>query len=68
MDRFAFKVVNIDARWNARKDGSHTWINSDAEIDKLADKRVKAFFLVNPSQPAVHGDEWQGDAAAGGSW
>src|SRR4029077_12184806 len=51
MDRFAFKVVNIDAAKEYRKDGSHTWQYSDAEIDKLADKRVKAFFLVNPSNP-----------------
>ena len=51
MDRFAFKVVNIDAAVECRKDGSHTWDYSDAEIDKLADKRVKAFFLVNPSNP-----------------
>ena len=29
----------------------HTWQYSDAEIDKLADKRIKAFFLVNPSNP-----------------
>ncbi len=51
MDRFAFKVTNIDAAVEYRKDGTHTWQYSDAEIDKLADKRVKAFFLVNPSNP-----------------
>ena len=51
MDRFAFKVVHIDAATEYRKDGSHTWQYSDAEIDKLADKRIKAFFLVNPSNP-----------------
>ena len=51
MDRFAFKVINIDAAVEYRKDGTHTWQYSDAEIDKLADKRVKAFFLVNPSNP-----------------
>jgi len=51
MDRFAFKVVNVDAGVERRKDGSHTWQYSDAEIDKLADRRVKAFFLVNPSNP-----------------
>jgi len=51
MDRFAFKLVHIDAAAEYRKDGSHTWQYSDAEIDKLADKRVKAFFLVNPSNP-----------------
>jgi aspartate 4-decarboxylase len=51
MDRFAFKVVNVDGSLECRKDGGHTWQYSDAEIDKLADKRVKAFFLVNPSNP-----------------
>jgi aspartate 4-decarboxylase len=30
----------------------HAWQYSDAEIDKLADPRIKAFFLVNPSNPA----------------
>ncbi len=28
-----------------------TWQRADSEIDKLADKRIKAFFLVNPSNP-----------------
>jgi aspartate 4-decarboxylase len=51
MDRFAFKVVNVDASVERRKDGAHTWQYADAEIDKLANKRVKAFFLVNPSNP-----------------
>jgi len=39
MDRFAFKVVNVDASSECRKDGSHTWQYADAEIDKLANKR-----------------------------
>jgi aspartate 4-decarboxylase len=51
MDRFAFKVVNVDASVERRKDGSHTWQYADKEIDKLANKKVKAFFLVNPSNP-----------------
>ena len=51
MDRFAFKVVHVDAAVECRKDGSHTWQYADAEIDKLKDKRIKAFFLVNPSNP-----------------
>lgn len=54
MDRFAFQVVNIDAAKETRKDGSHTWQYLDSEIDKLADKRVKALFLVNPSNPPSH--------------
>ena len=50
-DRYAFKVVNIDASTELRPDGTHSWQYADAEIDKLADKRIKAFFLVNPSNP-----------------
>ncbi|HMK22454.1 MAG TPA: bifunctional aspartate transaminase/aspartate 4-decarboxylase, partial [Terriglobales bacterium] len=50
-DRYQFKVVNIDAGKELRRDGSHTWQYSDEEIDKLANKRIKAFFLVNPSNP-----------------
>jgi aspartate 4-decarboxylase len=50
-DRYAFKVVNIDAGAERRPDGTHSWQYADREIDKLADKRIKAFFLVNPSNP-----------------
>jgi len=51
LDRYRFKVVNVDASKELRADGTHTWQYTDAEIDKLADKRIKAFFLVNPSNP-----------------
>jgi len=51
LERFSFKPVNLDASVERRRDGTHVWQYSDAEIDKLADKRVKAFFLVNPSNP-----------------
>ena len=51
LERFAFKVMKIDAGLERRDDGGHTWQYTDAEIDKLADKRVKALFLVNPSNP-----------------
>jgi aspartate 4-decarboxylase len=54
MERFAFKVVNVDASVERRSDGSHSWQYTDAEIDRLADPRVKAFFLVNPSNPPSH--------------
>jgi aspartate 4-decarboxylase len=50
-DRYMFKVVNIDAGKEYRADGMHSWQYTDEEIDKLADKRIKAFFLVNPSNP-----------------
>jgi aspartate 4-decarboxylase len=50
-DRYMFKVANIDASKELRPDGTHSWQYTDAEIDKLADKRIKAFFFVNPSNP-----------------
>lgn len=50
-DRYSFKVVEIDAGVERRPDGSHSWQYADEEIDKLADRRIKAFFLVNPSNP-----------------
>ena len=50
-DRYNFKVTNIDASRETRPDGGHSWQYADEEIDKLADKRIKAFFLVNPSNP-----------------
>ena len=50
-DRYSFKVVSLDASKERRRDGTHSWQYTDQEIDKLADKRIKAFFLVNPSNP-----------------
>jgi aspartate 4-decarboxylase len=51
LDRYKFKVVNIDAGRELNADGTHSWQYADKEIDKLGDKRIKAFFLVNPSNP-----------------
>ena len=34
--------------------GRHTWQYPDDEIAKLADPRIKAFFVVNPSNPASY--------------
>jgi aspartate 4-decarboxylase len=50
-DRYQFKVVNVDAGKELLPDGTHSWQYTDEEIDKLADKRIKAFFFVNPSNP-----------------
>ncbi len=50
-DRYKFKVVNLDASKERNANGTHTWQYSDEEIDKLEDKNIKAFFLVNPSNP-----------------
>ncbi len=51
LDRFAFRIVEVSANVERRPDGTHTWQYADAELDKLADPRIKAFFLVNPSNP-----------------
>jgi aspartate 4-decarboxylase len=50
LEDFSFPVVEIAQSRMA--EGHHAWEYSDAEIDKLADPRIKAFFLVNPSNPA----------------
>lgn len=50
LDQYGLELTRVDA-CEMRKDGSHTWQYPDSEIDKLADPRVKAFFLVNPSNP-----------------
>lgn len=51
LEDFSLPVVNIEQDTMAGA-GNHTWQYSDAEIDKLADPKIKAFFLVNPSNPA----------------
>jgi aspartate 4-decarboxylase len=50
LDRYQFKVVRIEATEFAER-GHHTWQFPDSEIDKLADPAIKAFFVVNPSNP-----------------
>ncbi len=57
-----FNFTTIDVEQNQMADGHHTWQYGDDEIDKLADPRVKAFFIVNPSNPAsfaIHPDTQQ---------
>jgi aspartate 4-decarboxylase len=49
---YAFETVEINQ--SATADGRHTWQYPDKEIDKLADPKIKAFFLVNPSNPASY--------------
>ncbi len=51
LEGFDFTVVDV-AQSATTDGGRHTWQYADAEIDKLADPRIKAFFLVNPSNPA----------------
>ncbi len=50
LDEFNFSTVAIAQSGMAG--GHHTWQYTAAEIDKLADPKIKAFFLVNPSNPA----------------
>ena len=50
LDRFAFDVTEIAADM-VNQDGFHTWQYDDSELEKLADPRIKALCLVNPSNP-----------------
>jgi len=47
-----FALQTVDVAQSATRAGFHTWQYPASEIEKLADPRVKAFFLVNPSNPA----------------
>ena len=50
LDKYSFEIVEINA--SAEFDsGMHSWQYPDSEIDKLIDPSVKAFFVVNPSNP-----------------
>jgi aspartate 4-decarboxylase len=51
LEDFGLSVVDIAQNRMADR-GYHTWQYSDDEVDKLADPCIKAFFLVNPSNPA----------------
>jgi aspartate 4-decarboxylase len=50
LDQYGLELIRVDAE-ERRVDHTHTWQYADGEIDKLADPSVKAFFLVNPSNP-----------------
>jgi aspartate 4-decarboxylase len=49
-----FGLETVEIAQNAMAGGRHTWQYGDDEIAKLADPRVKAFFIVNPSNPASY--------------
>jgi aspartate 4-decarboxylase len=51
LDEARFEMVPIEASEMEPATGRHTWQYPDSEIDKLADPRIKAFFVVNPSNP-----------------
>jgi aspartate 4-decarboxylase len=48
--RYDFKVTYIHGS-DKDKDGNSTFQYPDEELDKLGDKSIKAFFIVNPSNP-----------------
>ncbi|NDW17494.1 aspartate 4-decarboxylase [Dysgonomonas sp. 216] len=48
--RYDFKVTFIHGS-GKDKDGNSTFQYPDEELDKLGDKSIKAFFIVNPSNP-----------------
>jgi aspartate 4-decarboxylase len=50
LGRYQFKVVHIEAS-EMSGHGAHSWQYPDKEIDKLANPKIKAFFVVNPSNP-----------------
>jgi aspartate 4-decarboxylase len=54
LDRYHFNVVEIDAS-STYENGMHSWQYPDSEIDKLLDPKIKAFFVVNPSNPPSYG-------------
>ncbi len=45
-----FRTIHIEQ--SEMKKGMHTWRYPDSELKKLENPKVKAFFLVNPSNPA----------------
>ncbi|MBV8151790.1 MAG: aspartate 4-decarboxylase [Candidatus Eremiobacteraeota bacterium] len=50
LDKYNFQIVEIDAE-ERYANGMRSWQYPDSEIDKLLDPSVKAFFVVNPSNP-----------------
>jgi aspartate 4-decarboxylase len=50
LERYSLEIVEIDAS-GVYDSGAHNWQYPDSEIDKLADPSIKAFFVVNPSNP-----------------
>lgn len=50
LPRYDFDVIEISAS-EITEDGTHTWQYPDSEIEKLKDPKIKALFIVNPSNP-----------------
>jgi aspartate 4-decarboxylase len=47
-----FHFASLEIAQDQRDGLRHTWQYSDEQIDRLADPHIRAFFLVNPSNPA----------------
>lgn len=52
LDEYGFETVAIEQ--SELSGGRHVWQYPEAELAKLEDPKVKAFFLVNPSNPASY--------------
>ncbi|NPC53113.1 bifunctional aspartate transaminase/aspartate 4-decarboxylase [Corallococcus sp. AB032C] len=52
LEEFSLRTVDI-LQSATSKDGHHTRQYPDAELRKLEDPRIKAFFVVNPSNPGA---------------
>ncbi|MCC8147189.1 MAG: aspartate 4-decarboxylase [Bacteroidales bacterium] len=50
LDRYQFKVTYVRGT-STDKEGNSNFQYPEEELDKLGDKSIKAFFLVNPSNP-----------------
>src|SRR5262249_27911960 len=50
IEEYSFKVVEIAAS-SMHEKGYHTWQYPEEEIRKLENPKIKAFFVVNPSNP-----------------
>lgn len=50
LPRYEFEVIYINSD-EVNENGERTWQCSDKELEKLADKDIKALFVVNPSNP-----------------
>jgi aspartate 4-decarboxylase len=50
LEEFSFNVVEVSADARDHR-GYHTWQYPESELRKLEDPKVRAFFVVNPSNP-----------------
>src|SRR6185369_10573923 len=50
LNDYGFKTITVDQA--QMEGGLHEWQYTEAELEKLEDPAVRAFFIVNPSNPA----------------